>query len=501
MVVSVSKTSGAGSFQGGRTAVISYSVQEDSTPKLAEDSSGGVGSITAQVVENDETIFLSGSGIELYDTAAGTATGTVRGVGTNDGEATLTVDSQLARLVVTRKAEAFNGTLGNAIKYYFGLVGITTGFTVDPTIASRPVIYIGFNDSVWTFLKQVCTAEQIEIAGVGANIFVRPLRTHTVQMHQNSKTDYDIDTSNVSLTAEAYYYNHEFVSNALVYPTDLTGDAPILEVPQGETVVEIVKTNVSMTSILAPVPSTDAAQAKIIATDGGIKKSFYFVHDGTKEVDPQTWTDLGGMLLVEIDPADDTQLKVTARGAVNPTVTSYKIAFGTVLDEETVTFGPGLVIVGSGVRTRKELVRVATGANQSFVAEDSAPTVDNPAIRTREQAFRVAAQTATAHGGPSMTIDVSAARVHRDDWDKQPGSAFNYQVLGNIAGARVNYRDTIFRIRSATVSDNGIVYSAERDTMIEDFNAVWAGASFDAFNAQWAGRTFDEFAVMPLHRE
>lgn len=500
MGVTLKRVSGKGSFRGDSTAVVGYTVVEDATPRVPGDSSGGVGSITAAVIENDDTILLSGAGIELYDSAAGRTLGTVRGIGGQDGAVSVTADSRLAQLVVTRKANAYNGTLGGAFTYYFGLVGITTGYQVESAIASRPVIYAGFNDNVWTFLKHVCSAEQIEIALVDGTITVRALRQNTVDMHRNSSVNFDVDTNDVALSAEVYYYNQEYVNTRQVYPTVAGGDT-VIEIPSGETVVEFIPTDVSLVSILQPTPSTDRAQAAVIAADGGvIKKSFYFAHDGVAEVSAATWTNMGGSVFVEIDPDNDTQLKVTAHAPVNPTVNSYRLAFGTSNGDDSVTYGPGLVIVGTGVRTRKEMVRVPTGANPAFVTEDSAPTVDNPAIRTREQAFRAARAVAAAYAGPSFSLSVDAARVHRDDWDKQAGSAFDYQVLGNIAGARVPYRDNIFRVRSANVSESGISYSADRDTIIEDFNEVWSGASLDDFNAAWAGYTFDDFSVMPLRR-
>lgn len=715
MGVTLTRTTGKGSIRGGKTAVAGYTVTEDSTPRIPGDSSGGVGSITATVIESDDTILLSGAGIELYDSANGKTVGTVRTIASQAGEITVTADSRLAQLVVTRKANAYNGTLAGAFAYYFGLVGITSGFTVDSTIGTRPVIYTGFNDNVWNFLKNICIAEQVEISLVDGAIVVRPLRHETVDMSRNSQADFTVDSTGIALTAEVYYYNQTYVTNAQVYPNDASDN--VIEIPQGETIVEIVPTNVSLVSIMQPAASTDKAQTAVIAADGGVKKSFYVVHDGTKEISQGAWKSMGGDVVVEIDPDNDTQLKITAHAPVSPTVSTYRLGFGISQEDGNFTYSPGLVIVGTGVRTKKELVRVATGANPAFVTEDAAPTVDNPAIRTREQAFRAARSLAAAYAGPGMSVEVSAARVHRSDWDTRgagtpavltttyvsepftgttgaawssnwttragtgtiqsnagqitpqavaysygridytgmagignteitgsivggaagveqyaeihinsdlgttnnnweptngyallfkydptpansalqlvqsvggagtqfpqvtksltgttrysfrfqrigtalrarvwvygtteptswdvsttltsallngkigleaanggaavgraftfddilvtdgvvavPATGSGFQVLGNVAGARVVYRDNIFRTRSAKVSESGISYSAERDTLIEDFNSVWSGASFDDFNAAWAGYSFDDFSVMPLRR-
>jgi hypothetical protein len=48
------------------------------------------------------------------------------------------------------------------------------------------------------------------------------------------------------------------------------------------------------------------------------------------------------------------------------------------------------------------------------------------------------------------------------------------------------------------MSESQVSYSAERDTIISEFNYSWAGKTFAQFNTQFTGKLFEDFAVIPL---
>src|SRR5690606_34728149 len=77
---------------------------------------------------------------------------------------------------------------------------------------------------------------------------------------------------------------------------------------------------------------------------------------------------------------------------------------------------------------------------------------------------------------------------------------FENQVFGNVSGARVRYRDAWYRIRSAGVTQDGIQgASAERDTLISDFNAEFDGVTFADWNSIFDGMKFEDYALIPLY--
>jgi len=97
-------------------------------------------------------------------------------------------------------------------------------------------------------------------------------------------------------------------------------------------------------------------------------------------------------------------------------------------------------------------------------------------------------------------------------------SDFSNQAFGNVAGARVKFRDAYYRINSATIAPGSVSYDATQDTTFDDFNtnlaptfleqrgntslpAHPAAYTFDELNAMLTGRTLSEFAVTPLYRK
>lgn len=77
-------------------------------------------------------------------------------------------------------------------------------------------------------------------------------------------------------------------------------------------------------------------------------------------------------------------------------------------------------------------------------------------------------------------------------------SEFQNQAFGNVAGARVKYRDSWYRIRSANITESSVSYSAERDTIVDEFNSVWSGSTFADFDTQFTDKLFEDFGVIPL---
>jgi hypothetical protein len=508
MAVSVTRITGKGTFKGLNSNLGAYRVTEDATPRIPGDSSGGVGSISADMIADKGTILFSGNIVELNDTSISPIRGIVRDISISNGEATITADTLMAKLTVSRTATAFHGTLVEAITYYLGLAGITSGFSVATAIRNRYVVYPGFYNNIWTFLKQMASVEKFEIASVNDIIVFREMHQFTAQANAG-KQELSISTSNVALTAGVYCYNTAWVESEKVWPLNLN-ESPF-QVGSGETIVHVLKSDVSLESILPAQVTTDSDLADYLSVVTNYNEfhknnpnfipmkpdhSYYMIHDGDHVINPFEWAGLGGYMNLEIDPEDSTQIIMTLRGAVNPTVGTWHIASAVFDGEDSFTFNNGLHVYGTGVRTRKELITVQTGADPAYVLEDSAPTIDNICIATKSQAYTAAAQVAASVAGPAMDYSSTAGRI------KVAGSDGVYAnpKFGEIAGTRIQYGDTIFRISTVSATALGLDYSAERDTMIEDFNKVWAGASFDNFNNEWAGKTFDEFSVEPLRR-
>ena len=131
------KVTGNGHFAGAETNLSGYSVQEDATPTVGGDNSGGVGQIDFTVIEDkgpEGTILLLNDTVELTDDSNGRTNGDVSSVSVNDGVASISAISRLGRLVATRTVQPYTGTLTGAFTYYFSLAGITSGFSFDSAL-------------------------------------------------------------------------------------------------------------------------------------------------------------------------------------------------------------------------------------------------------------------------------------------------------------------------------------------------------------------------------
>jgi hypothetical protein len=71
-------------------------------------------------------------------------------------------------------------------------------------------------------------------------------------------------------------------------------------------------------------------------------------------------------------------------------------------------------------------------------------------------------------------------------------------AAGDVAGSRFRHGDSFYRVTADVVSEGGISITAEADTTMDDFDAIWAERTFDEFDAVWAERTDLQFAVAPL---
>ena len=128
------KVTGGGEFLGSATNLSEYSVTEDATPLAVSDTSGGTGTMQFTVVENERTHLLLDSEVELEDESNGRTTGRVASVSANRDIASVSADSRVNALMFDTTTAPFTGTLIQAFTYYFGLAGLTTELSIDPTL-------------------------------------------------------------------------------------------------------------------------------------------------------------------------------------------------------------------------------------------------------------------------------------------------------------------------------------------------------------------------------
>jgi len=70
--------------------------------------------------------------------------------------------------------------------------------------------------------------------------------------------------------------------------------------------------------------------------------------------------------------------------------------------------------------------------------------------------------------------------------------------FGLVAGSRVRYRDSIYRIVDVTIGNLAVDFTAVRHVTVEDFDELWAGKSVGLHDAMWDGYDTSDQIIAPL---
>jgi len=518
----------------------SYQVIEDATPIDPSSTAGGTGSFTIVANELTGDKRLIDGVVTLSDGSQGITEGSIDVLSGDGTLLTITGNSLLNSFNASFTANPYSGTLLGALTYYLGLVGVTTGFAVDPTIASRTVVFPGWYGNGWDMMKQLCAGQQVELTLVSDIIVMRPIRTNVAQVYRDESLVWTVDNTQIAQEINIFYYQSVAHSAALAYPvTSAEAGEQIYQVDANQQLVVNVSlapggTNgtgygASVSSVLQPV-----------ATDGipeyyaGVT-SVYSIIDQNNNVYPAAkWIANGGSVTVTIG-ADTQSLVITIQGPNDTSLGPYRLALPT--DSTNTVFYSTLNIIGNGVFYNKQLLTIPTGNSTLQTAEVAGTTIDDFAINTIGDAYAAAMSALTAATGPAITLAVTTHGINTRgnsgnytlitfaQFDAQFGgntfsyadtlltptfiaadnylftlvkSSFSNQAFGNIAGARRLYDNSYYRITSATISPDDVQYTAVQDNTFSDWDTAWGTPTFSYFDSLWGGKTFLNYAPNPL---
>jgi hypothetical protein len=468
--------------------------------------------------------------VELKDGMSGTTNGIINSISGQDGVVSISGDSRISAFLTRRTVPPFTGTLGAAFESYLNLVGVTAGFFIDSTITSRQVTFPGFVGDMWDFIKKMCAATGTEVSLVSDNIVLRPIRGRIAENRRNISQSWSVSNNSLAQSVEVYYYNNERKISNMVYPKGgWNKDVQIYQVDANEVLEIDIPVDVYLESIEQPT-CLDFIDQYYSGPSGAYTISG---KDGVPITAAQ-WLSNGGNLTVAIGE-DTRSIIVTITGADDITDKApYRIAMAA----DTANTYSTLRIIGTGTHFEQKKLTIITGVTAEKASNLVGTTVDNPFISTIEQAYDAGALAAGKWGSASQTLSVSTVGINRNAesgsinystfeifnatqgsgsfsaFNSSQGSntfanfttaqfalvkdQFENQAFGNVAGSRVRFREAWYRIRTATMSESQVSYSAERDTIISEFNYSWAGKTFAQFNTQFTGKLFEDFAVIPL---
>lgn len=531
---------GADIFVGGKRIdeVASFSATEFATSLDPSDMSGGAGQITAVLRHSDATAFSRRKEVKIVDEAQGTTIGSLAATSVaNDFAATITADSRLVALTYTRTALPYTGTLGGLLRYYFGLVGLTANITIDMDIDSRPATALGWYGPVLDAVKRICSAEQIELSLVAEGVVVRKVRERIANNARDATVTLGIDDTSLAEAVEVFYmHSISYEPNALVYPAGgWSEDNRVISVKSGE--VEEVEFDLipksgetgfgaSLESVVQPVCQD------FVGREVDNASVYCIMGNDDKPIPAARWLAMGGNLEVEI--AEDTRsIIVRVTGSSEEELSPFRVA---------ATAGDGhnyssLRIMGEAVVFDKRSIRAETGISKDLASQEIVQ-VESDFIVGIDAAWKALFAAFNTWSSPRITISVNTRGINRQkdtglaaypligdfneiyagqtigdfnaEWAGKTIADFNEfmfdqvrltfenQAFGNIAGARVPGDGMWFRIIEATVTHNGITYTALADTTIGDWNEHYDGMTIGDFNALADGMTLGDLTTKPL---
>lgn len=516
--------------------ITNYSYAEEATPISPGDSSGGVGTLSFSTIDEDTTsVLIFRDEIYLRDSQNGEISGKVTSISASDGVVSFNGVPSLSRLNIIKFIPAFNSTLGELITYVFGEAGILLGYEIAESIENIPVISPAYEGDLWVFIKDICTAYEVEIALVKDVIYVRELRQSTVKVFDTISESWNITSINPAQYVDVNYYNYEYHEDFLAYPRG--GWNPQVQVYQVDANQELI--------IELPLEAYLEYIEQPVAVDfvgrDNVTSSVYCIsgNDGLP-VPAAQWENEGGSLTAELSE-DGQTITVTLIGANILNLAPFRVA---------VNAGPSdsyssLRIFGTGIFYDLETFQYPTGLTEEDTSNVVGITIDNKFIDTKLQAIDAARRAVISYAIPAQTYSFSAPNIgdfinipktiiyadqffeydvqigfdtNFDEVDSENGSrsfsefdlnlpgavvsdGSSQQLFGNVAGARVKFRDSWYRVKSATITPTQVDAVSEWDNLFSDFNESNNLKTFNNFNGTFDELTFSDFALIPMRVE
>ena len=508
------RLSGTGSFQGGESNVVGYSYTEGSTPLVPGDETGAIGDASIEVVNNnDASILLYKDEFYLNDRIHGAVIGEVENVSGSNDLVTMGGRSRLALLNVDDIIGPKVGTIEQVFTSIFTQVGITQEIIFDTGLSTATIKTPGYEGDVWVFIKQLCSAYEVEVTVVQQYVVVRPTRQRTIDATNIIDTSWQVQDIELAQTFDVAYYNYAQETDFLVYPKGgWTPEVQVYQVEHNETVEFELDLEFFLTSVQQPTVQDT------VAKDYGTASVYAVSGNDNLPVSAAFWEDYGGAMSFEI-LGDGSRVKITLTGPSYEPLSPYSIS----ISDGSTSYST-LRMVGTGTNFERKLYTEKTGLLPIEAPLEKGAEIDNPTIDTLEDAKRYALFARRLYSLPSQTYSTSATEFPRlkgsvptvlfptfDDFNDSLPADYSFtnfneeysgvtfdefttdigntvpQGFGEVPGSRIRLDDAVYRVRSSTITPDVISIEAEYDTLFSDLNDVYGAALWENLEPGWTG--------------
>lgn len=465
----VAQVGGEGSGDGQFRSPLGIAVRSDGTVYVAD-----LGNNRIQFFTNNlEWMGSLGS--------YGTGDGDLRrpgGVALEPGTDNLFVTTQTPSrsvLVYSTGGVGYTDYLSNYYQYYVD--SCIPGHTIDYQASSDPlVIYPGFTGNVWNRVNELAQAHGQEIVVVNGTITIRDIMNREISIDSLiSSPSLEVNAQGLARAVEVEYQNFTYGDGITIYDARQDNNR-VFQVAAGRVERFTISTNNYPVIINNPSPSNalppGPGQYRVSAADN-------------LPVIADQWVEYGGDVTVELGE-NPNELLITLTGPFEEIPGVPSPYYLSVSDGQSSY--ATLNIAGSGVATNPQTLHLPTGVDPYLVTEATAPTISNPYIDTRADAYDRGVWASDFYTGPNVTLAA--------DIDLEAVGAF-----GLAAGSWVKYADSKYRVETVTINNTSARITARRWVTAGDEEDVWDGKTSGDYDALWDNEPAKNAIIRPLRTE
>ena len=358
---------------------------------------------------------------------------------------------------------------------------VTGDVTIDGPVAAQN------GTNMWEYLQNACSAYGYELSVVNDQIVVRDIGSYAIDITNATVPTISPNMTLTGRNVEIGFTNASNIVNQEIYNA-YDDNNRVLSVKADETVTTTLEISGTPAIVNLPTPSPSARsgvnQYAISESDGG-------------QVPQKLWADAGGRVDVMINPTNPNAIDIVLTGPSSSWVDP--VAGGTPFGGTTPLYaGPykiaysaagtdyaALSITATGVRTKPQILKIRTAADDTKVAQDIAKTINNPFIVTKQSAYARGEWAVVEASGPRVTMSATIPVT-------------SVQGFGLVAGSLIHYRDSIYRVTDATIGNLVVSFNATRHVTVDDFDAVWDGYTVGNHDLTWFGYDTSDQVIAPL---
>lgn len=356
-------------------------------------------------------------------------------------------------------------TLRGLVNYYASLSGVNIvsyQASIDPYIIAPP-----WTDVVWNKLKELFAAYGIEGSSVNDIMTIRDVGSRFIDPE-------NIITGSASLKLDsrssANYVNITNYRTAagVGYFYDAKVDGKVFTVNTGATTTETIKTNGYINVVTQPIATLTPLVGYAVQDSNGLDVT-------------SLWGASNGNVKVSINPTPGlidvtlTGPSTDLPGATGP----YSLAVNGAART------PKFYIDGYGLAVRPQVMTFPTGADDEKTPTENSRDINNIFIDNLARLYERLPWFMVGASGPIMTLTCDIPTSYFDQF-------------GEICGAIIPYKESYYRVISATVNNGTTKITATHYVTTGVVDTLLSGKTTGDFDTFWSGNQTEDFKIKPL---